>query len=372
MARGLARTRRIPKPLYDPESGENYVIQECFYEEFLDQYSQCRSSSSLRRDETCTQAWSLVCQLSNPRIVFTSWGNCTLYLAGCQIIDRRYRPVFYADLDYVEQWAEDEEQEEGQLTYKHAQWMPYFNRDYIPPGFQRFVPPFDPGAFTRARSNPSGREDAPWRDNPDFEYKRLEPTRGDVPLDAYYIEEAIQFFDDGMKFTVLFPMYNSASGCEYLGMFTDGGCTDRDSLWDEAYQFVASHQLFWRNIRPVWVSPMIFEHVQYNHEDSADAEERRRFAYDFPNDPDWGMEAVGNVDPYWFEGFHLEHYPYAIGSALGLPSPPTPGNVPPPAIPTAVANRQSLPRPAFRRTFLPEYDSLPEGEAGVVALLEDE
>lgn len=272
------------------------------------------------------EAWSVADKDGVPRLTFWEWPICQLYIGGRQMIRREYLPVYYAtreaQLSVLEQGLDPFDYRE----YPDIQFLRNFNLDYVPARFWPYMPApgheymrRNPSRARRRRKavtprrNPGARPN-PGSINPGSIWNG--PMLRDVPADSYLVFEDLQFDlhgDDEYNQGVLsIAYYDSRRVVTEIGLFSDGLIVDRDRLWDDAFELIAAHQLYFNNQRAVWVCPVHFPPgaVEYG-----DLNTPTLLHYDPMHE--LGMDV--QHDPLaLYPQFAIEHFPFWIASSLSL------------------------------------------------------
>ena len=306
------------------------------------------------RSQDIDKAFAVAETLGVPYCVFWNWWDAVAFVAGKQIIERKGKPVWYVSSEAAERGGDESDTGlPGVGTY--AQWMPYFHAQYIPQAFHWFLPAIpDPTQRPQRRH----REDRGYRENPSrraaragghraggkCKWIRRNPVYKDaptVPDGVYYAYEIKPCCCMGSDCNQVGPRIGVDFNGTPLALFGMGAGMeeiefDRDVLWEEACLFIAAHQLFQRNVRPVWVQRLQWPEIPPAPDPNSPLwdEYTERWdsgEYSFP---------IGEYAPYEYNTFHVTYYPYAISAAVELPSPPLPpGQLMPPAEPTIVPER---------------------------------
>ena len=360
--RQIAKRQKQPRfkaPEYSPYSND-YVIWEL-------NESQIRDVIGVWGEK---KAWVVAEEFGLPAALFWTWFDAVIYVAGKQIIEREGKVVWYVSPEAWER-AQEETDADAESQFMFAQWMPYFHEMHVPTWFHRFIPriptPIDetrenpsrprrartlvkkPACRVRLRPNPRRAPDEEESDEDygegsgeseygDFGRCDTEDMFKNVPPGVYTMVELKPCYcggemcqEEGPRISIFF---NEAP----IAQFGFGRVElDQDALWEEASLFVAAHQLFTRNIRPVWVRPLVWPVAPPMPPfDTAEYQEWRERA----EDKEWSFP-TGEYPVFLYDGFHVTYYPYEIGAALELPAPPPPpGQLPPPE-PTILVERKA-------------------------------
>jgi len=342
--RGSGLSLRDAPMEYDPRVGDP-LIWEIAPTDLVALFDEYPEASAFAVAET----WGV------PFVTFWDWSSVVAFVAGKQIIERKGRPVWYTSPEggqfAFEQFLEGETDEIDIGVY--AQLMPHFHDQFIPPWFQRFVPRVQhPGSPRHNPSRPGPRRPAVSRRAPATRLRsriqpRPNPYHHAVPGGVYYAAELAPLFREPW----VGPGENRRIAIDYDGhplaifggfdrRFSDqgghGSSFDPDLLWEDACLFIAAHQLFMRNVRPVWIGKLQWE--DYPPEPPAEMVEAVE-EWEALHESGELTLPIGELPPFEYSAFHVTYYPYEIGAALELPAPPPPpGQLPPPE-PTILAER---------------------------------